>query len=269
MRSDGDAGKSPRQLEHEVDQQRQQLTETMQALEDKFSSRAIYDQTAGYMAEHGREFAENLGNSIKANPLPVALTAVGLMWMMMGQRQPVSYQSHTGEGRMERFKEKAGETAGELKGKAGELKGRASSARERASASGHEIRNRAAATGQNLRESADHFREGLSRSASSARSSFDYYMHEQPLAVGALGIALGALMGASLPRTEAEHRTMGEFSERVRNKASEVAEKGYQKASQVGESVGREAQEAFDSERRPEQQPASRTPQGPGPAATP
>src|SRR6056297_3163306 len=114
MRSNGDAGKDPRQLEHEVDQQRQEIGETMHALEERFSSREIYNQTAGYVAEHGREFAENLGNSVKANPLPVALTAVGLMWMMMGQRQPVSYQPQPGESR-----------TGELKERAGELKGKA------------------------------------------------------------------------------------------------------------------------------------------------
>lgn len=320
----GDAGKDPRQLEREVEEQRRHLGETIDALEERFSPNVIYNQAAGYMRSHGGEFAENFGRSVKANPLPVALTAIGLAWMMFGQRQqPRGYRpyeqpypdhditndlygnstsiyGHTaeeggyyGEGytsepsRGSKLKGKGEELKGrgaELKGKAQgkseelkhrgaamshELKGKMSSARDRASAAGEDLRHRASSTSHQLRDSAGHAREGLSHTMDSARSNFEHYMREQPLAMGAIGIALGALMGASLPRTRTEHEMMGGISERARNKASEMAQEGYQKASEMGESVGRQAKESLDSQRHSEQRSSAKPSAPRGPSTTP
>lgn len=286
MRSDGDAAKDPSQLEREVDQQRRDISNTIHALEDKFSSREMYNQAAGYFRDHGGEFAQNFGNSVKANPLPVALTSIGLLWMMMGQRRPSPYQSRggdvandmygnntsvyghkgseAGESKMDKMKGKSGQ----LKEKAGSAKGQASAAKDRASEASHDIRNRASATGSQLRDSASHAREGFSHSMDSARSNFEHYLREQPLALGAIGIAVGAMIGASLPRTQAEQRAMGDISERAKSKASEMAEKGYEKANEMGESVRRQAQEASHSQRGAEHQPPPTTPTGKGPTPT-
>lgn len=304
MRSNGDAAKDPRQLEREVDEQRRQIGDTIHALEERFSPEHIYNQAAGYFRSHGGEFAENFGRSIKANPLPVALTAIGVAWMMFGQRQPTEYRVYerpyddhdvtndlygnstsvyghtagesTGEGKREKLKGKADELKGkgaELKHRGSEmsqnLKNKMSSARGRASATGHDLRDRASATGHQLRDSASHARQGLSHTMDSARSNFDYYMREQPLAMGAIGIALGALVGASLPRTRTEHQMMGGISERARHKASEMAEEGYQRASEMGESVGRQAKEALDSQRHSEQRSPTTGTKTQGPSTTP
>jgi ElaB/YqjD/DUF883 family membrane-anchored ribosome-binding protein len=313
MRGNGDAGKDPRQLEREVEEQRRHLGETIHALEERISPNAIYDQAAGYVRSHGGEFAQNFGRSVKANPLPVALTAIGLAWMMFGERrQPAGYRPFerphphhditndlygnstsiyghnageggyygegysSGESRTDKMKGKGQELKGKAQGKTEELKhrgaemgqqmkGKMSSARDRASAAGQDFRHRASATGHQLRDSAGHAREGISHTMNSARSNFEYYMREQPLAMGAIGIALGALVGASLPRTRTEYQLMGDVSERARHKAQEMAQEGYQRASEVGESVGRQAKEALDSQRGTEQRAQTKpsSPQGP------
>ena len=41
-------------------------------------------------------------------------------------------------------------------------------------------------------------------------------MHEQPIVLGAFGLALGAVIGAALPRTDAEDRVMGATSDQVK-----------------------------------------------------
>lgn len=284
MRTSDDAAKDPSQLEREVDEQRREITNTIHQLEEKFSSREMYNQAANYVRDHGGEFAENLGNSLKANPLPVMLTSVGLLWMMVGQRNPSGYRSqshdsandmfgnntsvygHEGEaGRMDKMKAKGSQ----LKEKAGSARERASGFKQRASASSHDIRDKAAATREQLRESASHARDGFGRSVGSARSNFEHYLEEQPLALGAIGIALGAMIGASLPRSQAENRAIGDISERARHKASEMAEKGYQKANEMGESVRRQAQDSLDPEHRAGQQPSPTSPKGQGPTPTP
>lgn len=305
MRSNGDAAKDPRELEREVDEQRRQIGDTIHALEERFSAEHVYSQAAGYFREHGGEFAENFGRSIKANPLPVALTAVGLAWMMFGQRQPVGYRPYerpyedhdvtndlygnstsiyghnagegsSGAGRGEQLKGKAEE----LKHRGSEMgrsfKNKMSSARGRASATSHDLRDQASATGRQLRDSASHAREGFSHAMHSAQSNFgsarsniEHYMQEQPLALGAIGIAVGALVGAALPRTRTEYEMMGGINERARHTASEMAQKGYQRASEMGESIGHQAKEALDSKRGTEQRSPSSGAKTQGPSATP
>ena len=51
--------------------------------------------------------------------------------------------------------------------------------------------------------------------AHEARMGFDNMLEDNPVALGALGIAAGALLGAMLPSTESEDRWMGEMRDRV------------------------------------------------------
>lgn len=53
------------------------------------------------------------------------------------------------------------------------------------------------------------------RKAQEARIGFDNMLQDNPIAVGAMGVAAGALLGAMLPSTESEDRWMGEMRNRV------------------------------------------------------
>lgn len=48
--------------------------------------------------------------------------------------------------------------------------------------------------------------------------------HEHPLAVGAAGVAIGALLGALVPRTEQENRLMGRTSDNLKHSLQEKAD---------------------------------------------
>jgi hypothetical protein len=58
-------------------------------------------------------------------------------------------------------------------------------------------------------------------------------LEEQPLVSAALGIAVGAAIGASLPVTETESRVMGEASENLRSRAREFAQEQAEKVKTV------------------------------------
>ena len=51
--------------------------------------------------------------------------------------------------------------------------------------------------------------------AHEARMGFDNMLEDTPVALGALGIAAGAMLGAILPSTESEDRWMGDMRDRV------------------------------------------------------
>ena len=67
----------------------------------------------------------------------------------------------------------------------------------------------------------------------------------QPLALGAIGLAIGAGIAAALPTTEIENSYLGETSETLKSKAAEIAgeqiEKATTLATDVVETVAEEA----------------------------
>jgi hypothetical protein len=66
-----------------------------------------------------------------------------------------------------------------------------------------------------------------------ARGGMDYMMREQPLALGAIGLAIGACMAAMAPRTRQEDELMGDARDRLMDKAKEVGEEKLEDAKQV------------------------------------
>lgn len=66
-------------------------------------------------------------------------------------------------------------------------------------------------------------------------------VEEQPLILGAVGLALGALAGAMLPGTRMENRTFGGASDRMRDQAGAMARDGYESARSAAGDVVEEA----------------------------
>lgn len=83
---------SPDAIEGEISETRRDIGRTLDALESRLSPGQMVDQVFGYLKENGGGFADNLGRSVRDNPLPVTLIGVGLAWMAaasaMGGRQP-------------------------------------------------------------------------------------------------------------------------------------------------------------------------------------
>jgi len=60
---------------------------------------------------------------------------------------------------------------------------------------------------------------------------------QQPLALGVLGLAVGAAVAASMPVTETENEYLGETSDLVQAKAGKVFEEKSQQAVELGTKV--------------------------------
>src|SRR5690606_19769588 len=96
MNINTESQKDPSQLEREVDERRAHMGETLSALEEKLSPNHLIEQVLDYSRKNGGEFSRNLVNTVKNNPVPTLLTAVGLAWLMSGQnRSAPSYQTHS------------------------------------------------------------------------------------------------------------------------------------------------------------------------------
>jgi ElaB/YqjD/DUF883 family membrane-anchored ribosome-binding protein len=80
--------KSAAEVEREVRESRARVERTLDEIQGRLSPGQLFDQAVTYFRQSGgREFAQNFGESLKQNPMPVALVAVGLAWMMMSGRR--------------------------------------------------------------------------------------------------------------------------------------------------------------------------------------
>lgn len=178
----GNGTRRPDEILAEIDRTRGQMDETLSAIEQRLTPGQLVDQGLDYLKNSGaREYAANLGSSLKTHPLPATLTGIGLAWLMAVGNRPAQPSSSVSEGPS--------------------LGDRMQSAKER------------------MNSGVDSARMQVQR----ARGSWDYMMREHPLALGAVGLAIGALVAAMAPRTRQEDELMGETRDRLLDDAKQAA----------------------------------------------
>jgi hypothetical protein len=80
--------RSPEEIEREIERERAGLTSTLDDLQDKFSVETIARQFSDQFREHGGDIGRSVTDAVKRNPIALALTGVGLAWLMAGDRMP-------------------------------------------------------------------------------------------------------------------------------------------------------------------------------------
>ena len=244
--------REPETIERELDATRADMRATLEALERRFSFDRLVDMTIGRVRERGGEFAGNLTNAATQNPMPLLLTAIGLSWMMLtsrrGTRSYADYESDDSTGirdRMGNLRDRAAHASDKMHGAVDSTR---DTLRQAAESSRGAFEHAAASvqnTAASLRSGATRAAEVTREQAEHARERVDRLLHEQPLMLGALGLAAGAIIGALLPTTEREDRLLGE----MRNKAvKNVAEKSRAQFESIRETVTDKLSSADDHE---------------------
>ena len=73
----------PRRIEHDLDQTRSRLDGHLTELQQRLSPGQVLDDVMRYFrGSEGADFGRNLLDSVRANPLPAALTGIGVAWLM-------------------------------------------------------------------------------------------------------------------------------------------------------------------------------------------
>lgn len=212
-------GRRPDEILAEIDRTRGEMDRTLSAIEQRLTPGQLVDQGLSYFRESGaNEFVQNLGGAAKNNPLPVALVGIGLTWLMALGRQPAQHQG---------FGAYAAESSGPG------MRERASDAMQGFSERVGSAKSRIGDTASSLRERAGQATGTARAQWERARGGIDYMIHEQPLALGAIGIAIGAVLAAAAPRTRTEQELMGEASRSVTEKAKDLGSQQLEKAQEV------------------------------------
>ncbi|HET6726339.1 MAG TPA: DUF3618 domain-containing protein [Gammaproteobacteria bacterium] len=226
---------NPDALESEVEATRSRMNETIDAIERKLTPGEMMNESLDYFRHSGSgEFLTNLRESAKNNPMPAVLTGIGIGWLMLANRS-------SGTGR-------ATARAGELKD---EMKGKAGAAADRTREAAHNAKERVHDARERMHRAREETRDLGRRASGSMRDAADQVsrvMHEQPLIVGALGIALGAALAAGLPRTSTEDKLMGGIRDEAMDKATEAGQERAEQAEATAHAAAEAAREQADRE---------------------
>ncbi len=226
---------------------------------------ALHDQGSG-------DFVHALQDAVRDNPISAALIGMGVLWMFLGG----SNTSLVGGGGRKSLFRSVGQGADEVGGVISDTATRVSSSVGRAATAAAETVSQVAG-GIRQTSVADRGSRAAGQAADAVASAYDAttnvatrasdtisdaatsvaravqetgsewgttvkqniaeLLERQPLLLGAVGIAIGAGIAASVPTTEAESKVMGEASDFVRDAVSE-------KAAQVREILGAAVDEA-------------------------
>jgi len=165
----------------------------------------------------------NLRTQVRDNPLPVTMVGAGLAWLMFGNgpsnsRSPSARGQHD-EGRAGGFGSTFSDAVEAL-----------SSA---ASSVGDTISSTAKGAAEGLKSYPANARSATGDMAAKAGRSGQELLNDQPLAVAAVGLAIGAAIGAMLPHTALEDEQMGSYGDKLRDKAETMLNKGLDEAKEV------------------------------------
>lgn len=238
---DNEARKDPRRLEAEIDQQRDSIGNLVDALGSKLSPGQLVDQVIGAGNGTAGDFARNLGNVVKANPVPALLATAGLAWLYASRNSPapVPALTHgaygTDHGRQNGFGEG-------LRDKASHLREDAAHLREGAAESWNNATTRVGDVAHGIGERAHQAADSVREQSRKAGDGLNHMLHDNPMAAGAIAVSIGALLGALLPMSEQENRLMGETGDTLRGKAGEVADSVREKGAEAVHELSEAAQ---------------------------
>ena len=201
----------------EIDRTRDEMDYTLGAIERRLTPGQLVDQGIDYLRQSGaNEFVQNLAGQVKYHPLPVSLVGIGIAWLRAADKRQPAYGT-------ESYAAGLGERAGQVKDKVVEG---TQAMRDRATAATQSAKERIGALGSSARDQVDRAKRGM-----------DYMVREQPLALGAVAVAIGAVLAAIAPRSRQEDELIGEASDRLKQQVKDTGQEKLEQATQAAKAA--------------------------------
>jgi ElaB/YqjD/DUF883 family membrane-anchored ribosome-binding protein len=246
---------------------------------------SIREATIGRMNTMARQAADTVGRAtddvsqgIRENPIPVAMVAVGLGWMIWNARaarQHATYPAYRPgslgygnsygtdasygagyESGYSAYGSTVGNEGGSFADRVGDEASQVTArARDKAHELGDEASRKARLLADRARDAADTVRhraqdaahsvaESTRRGAETVEQTYD----RNPLAMGALALAVGLAAGLAAPVTDREVRWMGDARDELVDRVKDAADEAREKVERVASHVADEAKVAAQDE---------------------
>ena len=196
------------------------------------------------ISEKGSDFVRDLGDAARKNPLSAALIGMGVLWLFTGSR-PVERAGDFVRSGFDRIPDAAGNmfeaARSTVKSSADSFAGGVTSATETLRDGGAAVLDGATRFGRDQAGAASEYGRSIPESGpamlDTVRSNLTELFEAQPLALGAIGLAIGAGIAAALPPTKVETAYLGETSDTTKEKAVEFVTEQATRAATVAENV--------------------------------
>ena len=237
---DPDAQAEVEVLETEIEATREEMTDTVQTIGDRLdpanvvqgAKDTVREATVGkveHMTSNVMETAADTGSgiveTIRRNPIPAAMAAIGIGWLFMkrsdsgssyrtsgawndswndrdrygyGYERRGTYGQPQGQGLTDR----AGEKLDDVGRKAGEV--------------ADDVRSTVGSTFERVPDQ-------IGSRAQDVTWNAQQMMQDNPLALGAVAVAVGAAIGMALPETQVERQVLGEPAGKAIDKVQRAA----------------------------------------------
>jgi ElaB/YqjD/DUF883 family membrane-anchored ribosome-binding protein len=261
------------QIKGEIEETRSQMGDTIDAIQEKLSfsnlseqvsehvtnavetaKDAVYDATVGKAANFMKDLSSDISKSsivktAQNNPFPFILIGLGaglLAYQSFTDKRAGS-RTYRGQSRGREFDElrRDGAVGGN---RSSSLVG---DARTKLSDVSDSVSSAAGTVYEKVTGAVDTAYSGTGEAVSQAygkvgdagqavREQYDHYIEENPLAVGAVALALGAAVGFAIPATQYEGELMGKSRQDLMGKVQDTASGFLDKTTQAVTDAGRD-----------------------------
>ena len=248
------------QLAATVDRLRTRIADTAEDLRYKVSPQGIKSEVSEFVSRKTQGWLDTLKQQATENPMQAiaAGTAVAVPALRLARGFPLpllmigaglaltsktvrARAADTAAPAMEKAKEMAGEAAERVQSfsedaadalsatgrRAAELAGEAQAS---ATGAAGDLKDRAAETTDKVRAGMEGVRSTARDRATAAPETVRQVFSDNVALIGGLGIAMGAIIAASLPDTKVEAAAIGKASDRVKHAAGKAAQSGFETA---------------------------------------
>lgn len=263
-------------LRSDIDQTRNKMDDTIEALGSRFQPRHLLDELLGLFRRHEGEAQDKFTqvrqsishsseaamhtvvDTIKKNPLPLLVIGAGVGWMIYSSRQSnardydydeYSYDPDAHIDRPLEYPGGLGSSAGgwrdEAASKYGQMKedvaNKLSHATDEARHKMEDLRHTAGDKLESARHRAselgDRVKERTSEAYSRTRERVVDTAEQHPLELGLVCLAAGLVAGLLIPTAEALNRTVGGKADRLRDRTREAGHDMLEKGKRVADAA--------------------------------
>lgn len=266
--TDEDATDETEQIREQIEETRNRLGDTIDAIQEKLSLSNIteqvteqvteqaakvyetaihsaYDATIGkagkFMSKLNKELERSdIINKIGKNPFPLVLISIGagLLFFSNKQKSRNGYNSRNNRAPNRNRQSEVNDKTSFVSSARNTLSDAASSAYESAG-------NAANSAYESVSGAASGTMQKFGEFGNQAKDQYDHYLSEKPLMIGAVAFAAGAILGLAIPETQYENQIAGQAREnlisKVKDSVGETVDKVKNIAEQAKNTVGEEA----------------------------
>jgi hypothetical protein len=197
------------------------------------------------ISERTSSFVRDLREAARRNPLSAALIGMGVLWLFTGGRTVERAGELVRRSRLDRIPDAANDAfesaRSSVKSGVDAIGDRAASATGALRDGSASARDGATRIGHDFAGAASDYLKSMPRTGAdmfgTVRSNLSDVFEAQPLALGAIGLAIGAGIAAALPSSEMEAAYFGETSDTVKANAAEFAAEQTDRATEVAGAV--------------------------------